>query len=278
METAISFWNFSCSSWNMDKVIIVHKLSHNTLIFIVSLTNRKQLPISLEYQQIKKLGNLKSNPVKEVLCTSQIWKVITIFFQLSLPSCNYYTLFAWMPTYLLFIRKNPIQSAFILNVIAQLLASMAALGSAYLADKLTNTKIILVCGCFYLVLLMILFPIIAQASEFYVWVSVCTLAIGAGAYGGPNAAWSVSILTQGETRYSSLGIGYNLSVGLFGGTAPFISTAVSEYAGIAAVGWILFAYGTLSLSSVAVYIYYSGKNNDKKISKVENKSSVSLIK
>ncbi len=42
----------------------------------------------------------------------------------------------------------------------------------------------------------------------------------------------------------------------FGGTAPFVFTAfmASSY-GLNAIGWLLFAYGILSLSAIAAYPY-----------------------
>ncbi len=56
-------------------------------------------------------------------------------------------------------------------------------------------------------------------------------------------------------RTYRMGIGYNTSVAMFGGTSPVMATAVVSKWGIHGLAWVLGAYGVVSLSAVALYPY-----------------------
>ena len=70
-------------------------------------------------------------------------------------------------------------------------------------------------------------------------------------YYGPISVWSLDQLTDTITRYSGMGVGYNIALAIFGGTAPFIATAIVESSNITAYAWLLFFIGFVTLSNDA---------------------------
>ena len=58
-----------------------------------------------------------------------------------------------------------------------------------------------------------------------------------------------------------MGIGFNVALALFGGTAPFVSTAVMHTFGMMTLTWVIVGYGLLSLctNSIITILVYLNK-------------------
>ena len=89
-------------------------------------------------------------------------------------------------------------------------------------------------------------PPCVGATQPYVFIPLLLLAVLAHAcHAGPLQAWMVLSLRETRSRYSALGIAYNLGAMLLGGTFPLIATSISASAlGMTGAGLYL-SFGSL---------------------------------
>ena len=73
-----------------------------------------------------------------------------------------------------------------------------------------------------------------------------------------------------------MGIGFNIAMALFGGTAPFIGTLVTAEAGIFAFAWVIFGYACVSLTTnmIVVFLQSRGKWNQQEKSTSNHKKEI----
>ena len=89
-------------------------------------------------------------------------------------------------------------------------------------------------------------PPCVGATQPYVFIPLLLLAVLAHAcHAGPLQAWLVLSLRETRSRYSALGIAYNLGAMLLGGTFPLIATSIAASAlGMTGAGLYL-SFGSL---------------------------------
>ncbi|WP_281689137.1 MFS transporter [Pseudonocardia thermophila] len=97
--------------------------------------------------------------------------------------------------------------------------------SASLADRV-GRRPVLITGATMFLLLSIPGFLMLQTGDIVLIVLGCSMLSGTvGVFAGP-APTALAEMFDTKVRYSALGIGFNLSVALFGGTAPLIATAL----------------------------------------------------
>eukprot|EP00483_Globobulimina_turgida_P012188 UN12210 len=135
--------------------------------------------------------------------------------------------------------------------------------SGYLGDKYSPIRVLLTVGPIFLISIVILFPILAHSNEAGTALVMIIISMLHGLFSGPSSVWAIDQLPDASTRYSALGIGYNISLALFGGTAPLFATAITSKSGISAWAWVLFIYGVISLTTDALVSRYNVKRKKK---------------
>lgn len=212
---------------------------------------RRALPMSEEFLHRQSVGTLKENPIKEVLKNNKLLVLILVC-HISVFASSYYTLYVWLPVYLYEMRKDPIEGAYAYTIGSMMVGMCSAIFGGYLGDKFTPAKVLLVSGPIYLVMAIIFYPIMEFSNGGLTAVLMVAVGLFYGLYSGPYSTWAVDQLGDASTRYTALGIGYNISLALFGGTAPLLATAVSNSSGIMAWSWVLFTYGVISVTTDAL--------------------------
>ena len=159
---------------------------------------------------------------------------------LCIQGSSYYTIYVWLPTYLHELRHDPLENAYAITIGAMIVGMICGVFSGYLGDIYSPIRVLLTGGCIYLASVVILFPILSTSNEGLTSGIMIIIAIIHGLFSGPSSVWAIDQLGDASTRYSALGIGYNISLALFGGTAPLIATAVTNQSGIIAWSWIIF--------------------------------------
>ena len=198
----------------------------------------------------------------------------------ALGSVGYYALFVWIPSHLRESEKLRPGWALELNMFLILWwAGFVVLGG-WLAD-VTPTQLMCAqtrgrgCGCgrrlccpslggltlvcavgasAVALLAPALFWTLALPSASPI-ITAMLLAFTVGAHGvftGPLQAWFVLSLRSVNSRYSALGLAYNTSVALLGGTVPLVATAISASdLGPGGMGAYLVAAALVSACTVA---------------------------
>lgn len=231
---------------------------------------RRALPMSEEFVKNQSHGTLKQNPIKYILRNEKLLLLILVC-HISIFGSSYYTIYVWLPTYLHELREDPLDNSYAITVGVMVISMIFSVYSGYLGDVYTPTKVLLTAGPIYLIGLVILFPLLAFANEGVSAVIMVAIAILHAMYSGPSSVWAIDQLCDASTRYTTLGIGYNISLALFGGSAPLLATAVSNVSGIMAWSWVLFAYGVISLTTDALVTRYRKEREIDSLPNIEMK-------
>merc|ERR1712228_428408 len=224
---------------------------------------RKALPLSTEFLHKQTDGELKQNPITFVLKHNKVIIFILVC-HLCVQGSSYYTIYVWLPTFLNELRSDPVNNAYAITIGVMIVGMAFGVFSGYLGDKYSPIRVLLIGGSVFLICVVLLFPVLAYSNEGETVAVMMAIAIFHGLFAGPSSVWAVDQLPDAATRYTALGIGYNISLALFGGTAPLFATAISAKAGIRGWSWVLFGYGVLSLSTEAIVTRCKMKKTDKK--------------
>jgi MHS family proline/betaine transporter-like MFS transporter len=141
---------------------------------------------------------------------------------LGISGVGFYLVFVYSVTYIKSVDQLSGAIAFDLNTGAMALMLVIMPLAAWLSDKL-GRKPLLLGGLAGVVLGAIpCFMLIHSTDPVHIFTGLAILSVFIGMFAGPISATNVEQLPR-EVRCTGLAISYNLSVGLFGGTAPLIA-------------------------------------------------------
>lgn len=196
---------------------------------LVGLYIRTKLEDTPEFEALRATGNVPESPLKEAVTTS--WKpILQIGGLVVIHNVGFYTVFTYLPTYftetLDFAKTDAFISITVASVVA--LALIPPLGA--LSDRVGRRPLLYAGAIGFVVLTYPLFLLLGSGS----------LGAAIAAHAGLAAIEAVFVcaslaagaeLFATRVRYSGYSIGYNLSVALFGGTAPYVATFLVDRTG-----------------------------------------------
>jgi len=163
---------------------------------------------------------------------------------------GFYMLFVWWPTYMSTIVQPPVPHALLVNTIAMgLLVALVPL--AGLASDILGRKQVL--GAALLGFIVVAYPLFVITDHGVMLPALAAqivfAVLMAGLF-GPGPAAMVEMFPT-KTRFSGVAIGYNISLALFGGTAPLVCTwMIARTGDVAAPAYYLMAMALVSLIAV----------------------------
>ena len=159
-----------------------------------------------------------------VLALRTEWRTILRVILLCLPNGpGFYILFVYIVSYLRTVVHVPEREALDINTLSMMgLVGFTLLGGV-LADRLGRKPVALVAMAGLLILARPLFELIDHSALPVMLAAQLTIAALIGLYAGQQAALLVEIMPA-RVRCTAVAIGYNLSVGLFGGLTPITAT------------------------------------------------------
>lgn len=192
------------------------------LIFLIGNWLRSSLEESPEFTAAKSTSDVKAHPLLEVIHQMPL-RVLHMSASILLFATSFYTLFVWMPTYLTSIVKPPVEHALTINTIAMsLLLVMIPLGG-HLADRFGQKPVMLWATA---ILGVVVYPIFLVMDHGVIWhalLSQLLFAVLMGMIQGPLPSFMVDCFPV-KNRYTAIGVSYNITLALFGGTAPMVCT------------------------------------------------------
>lgn len=209
-----------------------------------------ETPLFLKLQEAHQTA---SHPFKEAM--HGFYKEIAVIFSLvSLQAVGYYILFVYLPTWLKKEAAFKQADAFLLNSIGLGILILCIPLCAALSDHIGRKKILLSGALLTLLAAFPFFKFLSEASTLYSpfagsVVAVSLFSMIVALYQGPLAATMAELLTT-KNRYMSLVIGYNSSAALFGGSAPYLSTALIAWTGNILAPSVLL----ITVSAVAILV------------------------
>ncbi len=208
------------------------------LIGVVGWRMRRALQETPEFLQIQDAGGIEKSPAIQALREMPL-RVLQAAGIVLLMGVGLYTLFVWMPTYLTHFVKPPIPHALLINTLAMVLLIAMMPVAGLLADRLGYKTVLFATTVAMAVLVYPLFTWIDTGSMKAVIVAGALFAIIIGCNFG-SIPVAIVDLFPARLRYSGMGIGYNFSLAIFGGTAPLVATWLISASGIlAAPAWYL---------------------------------------
>ena len=209
-----------------------------SVILVIGFWLRRGLRESPEFLKVQASHQLAKSPLRETLLEMP-HRILHLLLVILLFSSSFYMLFVWMPTYLSQIITPPVNHALTINTISMILLITVIPLAGALSDKIGRKRILITATFILGVSVYPLFNIIDHGSTATVLVIQLFFAILIGAIQGPVPALLVEMFPA-RTRYTGIGLCYNIALALFGGTSPLVST------------WLIQRTG--NLASPAIYL------------------------
>lgn len=194
----------------------------------VGLYMRSKTEETPKFQEAVSEGDNSKQPFKEMLLKHPKGILVSIGFTISW-TVSYYILLTYMPTYIKEVQGMSYSAGLISNLIVLIFLLVFIPVSGKLSDRI-GRKPLLLFSCGGLVVLSYPMFLIIGQSFFFMLLPQLILAIFLICFAGPGPAALAEVFPT-RVRNSTLSIGYNIGTALFGGTAPFIATALIGWTG-----------------------------------------------
>jgi MHS family proline/betaine transporter-like MFS transporter len=181
------------------------------------------------FRALQQSGAVAERPTTEVVRTQRGAMVTALFFT-ALPNVGFYTFLTYTPTFLRNEAGLDLADAYLVNVVGMGVYAVLTLVVGRLSDRIGRRPLLL----FHVIAFFVsAIPIYLMMSSGSFWIALVVQVpamLIMACYAGPGTA-GLTELFPTRLRYSGLALPYNLSSALFGGTAPFIATALIAWFG-----------------------------------------------
>ena len=215
LETVLSEGAMDSYGWRIPFLIA-------GVLGAVGLYIRLRLGDTPEFEALRDEGEVASSPLKEAVTTS--WRpILQIGGLVVIHNVGFYIVFTFLPSYFTKTLGFTKTDAFVSITVASLVALILIPPLGALSDRI-GRKPLLIAGS--LAFAVFAYPL-------FVMLNTGSLAAAIAAHAGLAAIESVFVcaslaagaeLFATRVRSSGYSIGYNVSVALFGGTAPYVAT------------------------------------------------------
>lgn len=195
----------------------------------VGLYLRSSLAESPDFEAVRNSGEVAASPVREAL-THRRAEILTAVGLTWVAGTAFYILFVYMTAYLESILKQPLGTALGINTISLALMVILLPVMGALSDKIGRKPLLIGATMGFALLSYPLFRLLSHDTFGFILAAQIVFALLVAAYYAPLSATLVELFPARE-RYSGLSIGYNLSVALFGGSAPLVATYLIKETG-----------------------------------------------
>jgi MHS family proline/betaine transporter-like MFS transporter len=196
---------------------------------VVGLYIRLRLRDTPEFEALQDSGEVAESPLKEAIQTA--WRpILQIAGLVIVHNVGFYVVFTYLPTYFTQTLGFTETDAFISITVASVVALLLILPFAALSDRVGRKPLLIAGAVGFAVCSYPLFWLLNSGSV------VAAISAHAGLAAIESVFVSASLAAGAElfaTRVRSTGysIGYNVSVALFGGTAPYVATWLADRTG-----------------------------------------------
>jgi len=217
---------------------------------LIGLYIRLRLEDTPEFRALENAGEVSGSPFRETL--TQNWKpIVQVVGLVIIQNAGFYIVLTYMPTYFSEELGFSSTSASLSSVLTLLFAMALIPPLGALSDR-TGRKPVLMVSCVGFVLLSYPLFLLMNGGS----LAGAVLAhVALGALLAVFLSATIAALTElfpTRVRYGGFSIGYNISVAIFGGAAPFLATFLISVTGNPlSPAFYLIAAGVASLITVA---------------------------
>lgn len=202
------------------------------------------------FQAVKDAGEVAARPTTEAVRT-QRGAMVAGFFYTALPNIGFYTFLTYTPTFLHNQGGLSLGDAYIVNVVGMATYAVLTLVVGRLSDRVGRRPVLIFHAVAFFVSAIPIYLLMSSGSFWLAVVAQIPAMLIMACYSGPGTA-GLAELYPTRLRYSSMALPYNLSSALFGGTAPFVATALIAWLGtpLAPAFWAMAS----AIPTVIVYL------------------------
>jgi MFS transporter, MHS family, proline/betaine transporter len=217
---------------------------------IIGLYIRLRLEDTPEFRALEDAGEVSGSPFLETV--TQNWKpIVQVIGLVIIQNAGFYIILTYMPTYFTEELGFSSTSSSLSSVLTLLVAMALILPLGALSDR-TGRKPVLIASCVGFVLLSYPLFVLMNGGDL---VGAVLAHVALGALLAVFLSATIAALTElfpTRVRYGGFSIGYNISVAIFGGAAPFLATFLISVTGNPlAPAFYLIAAGVASLITIA---------------------------
>jgi len=219
------------------------------LLGIVGIYMRLKLRDTPKFRAIKDRGEASKSPLLESLRTQ--WRGILVVLGFNaIQAVGYWTMLVFMPSFTSRVLKLPASEALGANCIGGLafVASLPLMGA--LSDRIGRKPMLIAAPAIFIVITYPLFNLIVGGGLTTLILCQIVLGLVLAAYNGPAVAATIEIFPT-RLRYTSVSIGFNLAVVIFGMSSPMISTyLIRTFNTPIAPGYVIIGAAAVTLATV----------------------------
>jgi MHS family proline/betaine transporter-like MFS transporter len=245
LSHSMSVENLESWGWRIPFILAM-------FIGLIGVYIRTKVQESPLYLEAKSHNNISTSPTTELI--TQYWKelllAICIYLTVTVP---FYTLTTYVTTYLIKNANFTLQSALIVNICAMTSAIIFLPIAAKLSDVYGRKPILLMSAAMLIVTVYPLFSLLSNATMTSAIISQIIFGAIAAFYMGPIPALLVELFPT-RIRSTGVGISYNISAAVFGGTTPLVMTKMIQHSQNSQyMAYYIMIFAVLSL--IALYFY-----------------------
>lgn len=215
---------------------------------LIGLYIRQKLDETPYFLALREERNRAANPVRAALAGREQRRLLLVAFCIvAANASSFYMIVGYLPSFATRSLELSGLQAFAPSVIALAACLVAEVGGAWLSDRIGRRTVLLASVVGLLVLAYPSFLLITSGTFGLIACGLVLFGLLAGAYAAVINAALVELFPT-RVRVSGHGITYNLSVAIFGGSAPYLLTWLGGVTGSTMVG----AYYVMILAVVSL--------------------------
>ncbi len=216
---------------------------------VVGLYIRLRLGDTPDFERLRDEGGVAESPLKEALTTS--WRpILQIAGLVVIHNVGFYVVFTFLPSYFTKTLGFTKTNAFVSIAIASLVALVLIPPLGALSDRIGRKPLLIAGAVGFAVFAYPLFMLLNTGSLAAAFAAHAGLAAIESVFVSASLAAGAELFAT-QVRSSGYSIGYNVSVALFGGTAPYVATWLVDRTGNeVAPAFYVIAAAIVSLATV----------------------------
>lgn len=215
----------------------------------IGLYIRLKLGDTPEFEELRESGDVSTSPLRDAVTTA--WKpILQIAGLVVIHNVGFYLVYTFLPSYFTKTLGFSKTDAFISITVASVVGLALILPLGALSDRIGRKPVLIAGAVGFAVLAYPLFLLLTSGSLVAAVAGHAGLAALEAVFVSTSLAAGAELFAT-KVRSSGYSIGYNTSVALFGGTAPYVATWLTDRTGNSlAPAYYVIVAAVISLATV----------------------------